>query len=57
MYMERPSAIIDLFLSGLVGAVGIEIASQSNKSWVAIGVAPLPFIQPVSNGVRSECLR
>ena len=36
----------------LVGAVGIEIAPPQNKSWVVKGVAPLPFFQLVSNGVK-----
>jgi hypothetical protein len=44
---ETPQNIGDL-----VGAVGIEIASLINKSWLGKGVAPPPFPQLVSIGVR-----
>jgi len=49
--------LLSLYQSGrrLVGAVGIEIEIQFRKSWIVKGVAPLPFFQLVSNGVR--CLR
>ena len=36
-------------------AVRIEIASPKNKSCLVKGVAPLPFFQLVSNGVKLLC--
>ena len=38
----------------LVGTVGIEIASLSNRSCAENGVAPLPYSKLVSDGVKNE---
>jgi hypothetical protein len=49
-----PTALIRHWESrSLLGAVGIENCIYFHKSWVVKGVAPLPFFQLVSNGVKS----
>lgn len=39
------------------GVAGIEIKSLFHKSWFGKGVAPPPFLQLVSNGVKTRCTR
>ena len=43
----------DSRINGDERAMGIEIASQSNKSRIVNGVAPLSYFQLVSNGVSN----